>query len=151
MDNQEEQKKVRKKHYIKQILSVCYIIFIAAINVGGFRDDLKIQGYPFWMLILCVAVNISGFTSMILWAFEFEPKKRWLWKIVPLALAVYYAAAWYFDFIVYRPPDMPDKAVGPVTFIGLLVLYPLFYSTIKFASRQKKLDDEDKIISCTKN
>jgi hypothetical protein len=105
---------------------------MAAISVASFRDDLKIQGYPLWMLIFGAIVNVPGLISMFLWAFEFELKKKWFWKIVPFALVGYYAADWYFDFVIFRTPDITNQVRIGITFLGLLVLYPLLYSTFKF-------------------
>jgi hypothetical protein len=105
---------------------------MAALSVASFRDDLKIQGYPLWMLMFSIAVIVPGLISMFLWAFKFKPKKRWLWKIVPIALVVYYVADWYFDLVVYRTPDLTNQVRVGITFLGLLVLYPLLYSTFKF-------------------
>ena len=117
---------------MKQFLSVCYIIFIAVISVASFKNDLKIQNYPLWMLIFSPIAIVPGLISMLLWTFEFKPKEKWFWKIVPFALVVYYAADWYFDFVVYRNPDMTNQVVVGITLIGLLLLYPLLYSTFKF-------------------
>ncbi len=126
--------KVRKYH-MKQLLSICYIVFMAAISVSSFKNDLKIAGYPLWMLIFSIITIVPGLISMFLWAFEFEPKKKWLWKMVPFALVVYYVADWYFDFVVYRKSDMTNQVIVGITLLGLLVLYPLLYSTFELGFR----------------
>jgi hypothetical protein len=119
---------------MKQFLSICYVVLIVAINVTGFRGDLKIQGYPLWMLIFGIVATVPGLIGVLLWAFEFEPKKRWFWKIIPFALALYLATDWYFEFVIYRPlkPDLTNQFLVLVTLLGLLVFYPLLYSTFKF-------------------
>ncbi len=119
---------------MKQFLSVCYIIFMAAISVASFRSDLKIQSYPLWMLIFSIVAIVPGLISMLLWTFEFKPKGKWFWKMVPFALVVYYVADWYFDFVVYRKPDETNQVVVGITLLGLLLLYPLLSSTFKFGN-----------------
>ncbi|RPJ76903.1 MAG: hypothetical protein EHM20_06855 [Alphaproteobacteria bacterium] len=117
---------------MKQFLSICYIIFMVAISISSFRQDLKIQGYPIWMLIFSIIAIVPGLVSMSLWAFEFEPKRRWYWKVVPFVLIFYYTAEWYFDLFVYKKPDYTNQVIAVITIFGLLVLYPLLYSTFKF-------------------
>ena len=123
---------------MKKFLSVCYIVFMIAISVASFRDDSKIQGYPLCMLIFSVVAIIPGLISMFLWTFEFKPKGRWFWKIVPFVLVVYFVADWYFDFVVYRKPDVTNQVIVGITLLGLLVLYPLLYSTFTFGFGDKE-------------
>jgi uncharacterized membrane protein len=105
---------------------------MAATTVASFKDDLKIPGYPLWMLIFSIVAVTPGLISMFLWAFEFELKKKLLWKIIPFVLVVYYAADWYYDLVIFREPDMTNRVIVGITFLGLLLLYPLLYSTFKF-------------------
>jgi hypothetical protein len=123
-----------EKYHMKQFLSVCYVVLIVAINVTGFRGDLKIQGYPLWMLIFSIVATVPGLIAVLLWAFEFGPKRKWFWRIVLFALVFYFAADWYFEFVIYRPlkPDLTNQLLVVVTLIGLLLFYPLIYSTFKF-------------------
>jgi len=116
---------------MKKFLSVCYIVFMIALGVTSFNSDLK-QGYPLWMLIFSPVAIIPGLISMFLWAFEFNPKGKWFWKIVPFVLVVYFVADWYFDLVVYRKPDETNQVIVGITLLGLLVLYPLLYSTFEF-------------------
>jgi hypothetical protein len=117
---------------MKQFLSICYVVLIVAINVTGFRGDLKIQGYPLWMLIFGIVATVPGLIAVLLWAFEFEPKRKWFWRIVFFALAIYLAVDWYFTFVIFRKPDETNQLIAVVTFLGLLMFYPLLYSTFEF-------------------
>jgi uncharacterized membrane protein len=119
-----------RKCYMKKFLSVCYIVFVIAVNAHALNNDFK-RGYPLWMLIFCVVAVIPGLISMFLLTFEFEPKRKWFWKIVPFVLVVYFATGWYFDFI-YRRPEVTNQIIIGGTLLGTLLLYPLLYSSFKF-------------------
>ena len=118
---------------MKRFLSVIYVVVIAYINCTSFLHDIRDRHYfPIWEVIFGIVFVTAGLVSMVFWAFEFEPKRRWIWKIIPLGLIAYYAVDWYFTFILNRQPDMTSPVIVVTTLVGLLVLYPFFYSTFKF-------------------
>ncbi len=117
---------------MRQLLSVCYIAFIAFINGVSLWRDVAIRGYPLWTAIFGLIANLGGFISMLLWAFYCEPSRKWFWKTVFFGVVVYYATSWYFDFVLYRDPYFTNQLISVTTVLGLLILFPLFYSTFKF-------------------
>jgi uncharacterized membrane protein len=121
---------------MKKFLSICYIVFVIVVNADSLNNDLK-QDYPLWMLIFCVVAVIPGLISMFLLTFEFEPKRRWFWKIVPFVLVVYFATSWYFDFI-RRRPEITNQVVVWGTLLGTFLLFPLLYSAFKFGFRDQE-------------
>ena len=119
---------------MRQLLSVCYIAFMAFINGVSLWKDLTMRGYPLWIIIFGLITNITGFIAMLLWAFDYESNGRLFWKIVPFGLVAFYATAWYFDFVLYRKPyfNFTNQIISAATVLGLLIFFPLFYSTFKF-------------------
>lgn len=115
---------------MRQVLCICYVIFIVVVTTGSAMNDFRGTDYPMWMSISGIAAPGLGIVAMLLYAFSFRPRiVGWIWKIVPVLIVLYYAVEWYFDFVVYRKPDMSPPLLGIVTIVGLLMLFPLFYST----------------------
>lgn len=116
----------------RALIIIYLIFFIGFIVPVGTSDDIK-QGYPLWITISGVIVPVLGALSILLYALSFEPKRcAWFWKIVPILLVVYYAIAWWFDFILYKEPDNNITLIAVATFVGLLLLCPAFYFSFKF-------------------
>ena len=117
---------------MKMILTICYLVFLGFITVTGASGDLQ-YGYPLWMTVSGLAIPAVGAVSMILYMVSYKPKYcSWIWKITPFVLLGFYAVSWYFDFVLYRAPDDSPELIGVATFLGILLFFPLLYSSFKF-------------------
>jgi hypothetical protein len=85
------------------------------------------------MTALGAIIPAAGLIGMVFSVFCFRPRKlSFVWKILPFALVGYYAAEWYFDFVVYRDSDLTPQLTAIITVIGILILLPLLLATFRF-------------------
>ena len=123
---------------MKRLIPLSYLIFILIITIYSILDDLKITGYPSWMLISGIVIPLMGIVSVLLYVLSYKPKLfSWIWKVVPFALVCYYLAEWYFDFVVFKKSDDTPQLLVTATLLGSLVLFPLLFCSFKLGYHEK--------------